>query len=76
MKKNIVVLLLVAALGAAVDLSQINGILAIAAGDDLAALTPMAIPAANVTCTAGVATVFVPSSASAFIQAWGSFRYA
>ena len=55
--------------GAAVDLSAINGILAVAAGDDLAALVPMAIPAANVSYDAGAATIFVPSSDGTFLQA-------
>ncbi|MBR4652328.1 MAG: InlB B-repeat-containing protein, partial [Kiritimatiellae bacterium] len=53
----------------AVDLSQINGVISVSAGDDLVALVPMAIPAANVSYDAGVATIFVPSSAGTFIQA-------
>ena len=39
------------------------------AGDALDDLTPMAIPAANVTYSAGAATIAVPSSCGSFIKA-------
>ena len=58
-----------AAGGAAVDLSQINGVLCVEAGDALDALTPMAISAANVTYSAGTAMIAVPSSCGSFIKA-------
>jgi len=53
----------------AVDLSQINGVISVSAGDDLGALAPKAVPAADVTYGNGAATVFVPASAGAFIRA-------
>ena len=52
-----------------VDMSQINGVLAVEAGDDLSSLMPTAVPAANVTYENGEATIFVPSSAGTFIRA-------
>ncbi len=55
--------------GEAVDMSKINGVLVVATGDDIASLAPKAIPAANISYAAGAATVFVPSSAGAFVQA-------
>ena len=55
--------------GEAVDMSEINGVLVVAAGDDISSHAPKAIPAANLSCAAGAATVFVPSSAGAFVQA-------
>ena len=54
--------------GEAVDLSKINGVLAVAAGDDPGSLTPKAIPSANVTYGAGATKVFVPSSYGSFIR--------
>ncbi|MBQ6926002.1 MAG: hypothetical protein IJQ73_15295 [Kiritimatiellae bacterium] len=51
------------------DLSQVNGILSLAAGDDLGSLAPKAVPASNVTYASGAATIFVPSSAGNFIKA-------
>ena len=58
-----------AAGGTAVDLSQINGVICVEAGGALDALVPMAIPAANVTYSAGAATIAVPSSCGSFIKA-------
>ena len=55
--------------GAAVDMAQVNGVISVAAGDSLGALVPRAVPSANVTSESGGATVFVPSTAGAFIQA-------
>ena len=55
--------------GASVDMSQINGVLVVATGDAPASLKPKAIPAADVSYAADAATIFVPSSAGAFIQA-------
>ncbi len=52
-----------------VDMSQINGVFAVEAGDDLSSLMPTAVPAANVTYENGEATIFVPSSAGTFIRA-------
>ena len=51
------------------DLSAANGVLAVAAGDNLASLAPMALPAANVTYNAGAATILIPSSTGSFVQA-------
>ena len=53
----------------AVDLSQINGVISVSAGDDLGALAPKAVPAANVTYSEGEATIFVPASAGRFVKA-------
>ena len=39
------------------------------AGDDLGALTPKTVPAANVTYSANEATIFVPASAGRFVKA-------
>ena len=58
-----------AAGGDSVDLSQVNGILSLAAGDALGSLAPKAVPASNVTYASGAATIFVPSSAGNFIKA-------
>ena len=55
--------------GEAVDMSKINGILVVAMGDDLGALVPKAIPAANVTYDNGAAVIAVPASAGRFIKA-------
>lgn len=55
--------------GTTVDLSAANGVLAVAAGDNLASLAPMALPAANVTYNAGAATILIPSSTGSFVQA-------
>ena len=55
--------------GEAVDLSQINGVISVSAGDDLGALAPKAVPVANVTYGEGEATIFVPASAGRFVKA-------
>ena len=55
--------------GAAVYLSQINGVISVSAGDEPGSLTPTAVPAANVSYEGGAATIFVPSSFGSFIQA-------
>jgi len=55
--------------GTTVDLSAANGVLAVAAGDNLASLAPVALPAANVTYNAGAATILIPSSTGSFVQA-------
>ena len=53
--------------GAAVDLSQINGVISVSAGDDLGALAPKA--ASGITYSEGEATIFVPASAGRFVKA-------
>ena len=53
----------------AVNLALINGVFAVEAGDDLGALAPKAVPAADVTYENGEATIFVPSSAGRFVKA-------
>ena len=55
--------------GTTVDLSAANGVLAVAAGDNLSSLAPVALPAANVTYNAGAATILIPSSTGSFVQA-------
>ena len=55
--------------GEAVDLSQINGVISVSAGDAPDTLAPKAVPAANVTYSAGEATIFVPASAGRFVKA-------
>lgn len=52
---------------AAVDLSQINGVMSLLAGDDLGALAPKA--ASGITYSEGEATIFVPASAGRFVKA-------
>ena len=53
--------------GEAVDLSQINGVICVAAGDALDALAPTAVPAADVTYENGdrffkaAIEVFIPN---------------
>jgi uncharacterized repeat protein (TIGR02543 family) len=53
--------------GEAVDLSQINGVISVSAGDDLGALAPKA--ASGITYSEGEATIFVPASAGRFVKA-------
>ena len=53
--------------GAAVDLSQINGVISVSAGDAPDALAPKA--ASGITYSAGEATIFVPASAGRFVKA-------
>lgn len=55
--------------GAAVGLSQINGVISVSAGDAPDALALKAIPAANVMYSEGEATIFVPASAGRFVEA-------
>ena len=55
--------------GAAANLGSINGVISVSAGDDLGALAPKAVSAANVTYSAGEATIFVPASAGRFVKA-------
>ncbi|MBQ6339518.1 MAG: hypothetical protein IJI36_10260 [Kiritimatiellae bacterium] len=53
--------------GEAVDLSQINGVISVSAGDAPDALAPKA--ASGITYSAGEATIFVPASAGRFVKA-------
>ena len=55
--------------GAAASLGAINGVISLLAGDDLGALAPKAVSAANVTYSEGEATIFVPASAGRFVKA-------
>ena len=54
--------------GEAVDLSQINGVISVSAGDAPDALAPKA--ASGITYSAGEATIFVPASAGLSVKAW------
>ena len=51
----------------AVDLSQINGVMSVSAGDAPDALAPKA--ASGITYSEGEATIFVPASAGRFVKA-------
>ncbi|MBQ1428794.1 MAG: InlB B-repeat-containing protein, partial [Kiritimatiellae bacterium] len=51
----------------AVDLSQINGVISVSAGDDLGALAPKSV--SGITYSEGEATIFVPASAGRFVKA-------
>ena len=51
----------------AVDLSQINGVISVSAGDAPDALAPKA--ASGITYSEGEATIFVPASAGRFVKA-------
>ena len=53
--------------GAAVDLSQINGVISLLAGDDLDALAPKSV--SGIMYSEGEATIFVPASAGRFVKA-------
>ena len=53
--------------GEAVDLSQINGVISVSAGDAPDALAPKA--ASGITYSEGEATIFVPASAGRFVKA-------
>ena len=53
--------------GATVDLSQINGVISVSAGDDLGALAPKAV--GSFSCQRGEVTIFVPASTGRFVKA-------
>ena len=55
--------------GDGVDLSQINGIIHVAAGDTVTNLVPTAVPGATFSSDGQTATISVPSAAGAFIRA-------
>ena len=55
--------------GDAVDMSQVNGVISLAAGDELGSLALTAVPSENVTYENGEATIFVPASDGTFIRA-------
>ena len=55
--------------GDAVDMSQINGVLFVEAGDAVTNLVPKAVPGATFSADGTTATVTVPAAAGAFIKA-------
>ena len=55
--------------GEAVDMERVNGVISLAAGDELGSLALTAVPSENVTYENGEATIFVPASDGTFIRA-------
>ena len=55
--------------GVPVDLSKINGVISVAAGDAPDALAPNDVAAESIVCEDGVAVICVPPSFGRFIKA-------
>ena len=51
-----------------VDLSDVNGVISVAAGTAPNELVPKAVAVGNITYSAGTATIFIPSSAGTFVK--------